>query len=362
MRDCQVDLMENRNVGKILLLKPSLLTRANGGEISMIERLNIFKAWGHEIQVHLALDESQKSGSSSDRYNIDGLDCRIVWGPFRQHELADQGNFDAYFRGILDREKPDLVITHYTDYFATTAALAWSADKTWVDQTDDEYPRLDQLKKFGRLAQGYSRLRHQMVASRFMEKSVKKSYPETKVHLCPNILLGLIANPELGTNFKKESYWLHINPIEVKGIDFTLELAKIFPNEKFLLVGNWGGGFPDDLPANVSTLERQASLERVLKEAKGVLMPSQWQEAFGRVPLEAMAFGCPVIASNRGALPETVGQGGIVLPLDLGLWKLSMEKSGDFWTHQIAAGFQRFALYRREVDAAYERLKIEFPC
>ena len=45
-------------------------------------------------------------------------------------------------------------------------------------------------------------------------------------------------------------------------------------------------------------------------------MPSRW-EAFGLVAIEAMRSGVPVIASNRGALPEVVEDGvGGYLDLD----------------------------------------------
>lgn len=45
------------------------------------------------------------------------------------------------------------------------------------------------------------------------------------------------------------------------------------------------------------------------------LFPS-WYEGFGLPPLEAMQSGTPVIASNGGALPEVIGEGGIILPPD----------------------------------------------
>jgi glycosyltransferase involved in cell wall biosynthesis len=45
------------------------------------------------------------------------------------------------------------------------------------------------------------------------------------------------------------------------------------------------------------------------------LMPSLAAETQGLAAVEAMANGIPVIASDRGALPETLGEAGIVLPL-----------------------------------------------
>lgn len=46
-----------------------------------------------------------------------------------------------------------------------------------------------------------------------------------------------------------------------------------------------------------------------------LLVPSFVEEAAGRVVIEAMANGAVPLVSDRGALPETLGEGGIVLPL-----------------------------------------------
>ena len=43
--------------------------------------------------------------------------------------------------------------------------------------------------------------------------------------------------------------------------------------------------------------------------ARGFLNPIEWEEPFGMVMIEAMAFGCPVISFTRGAAPEIVVDG-----------------------------------------------------
>ncbi|MGE5297762.1 MAG: glycosyltransferase family 4 protein [Acidobacteriaceae bacterium] len=44
-------------------------------------------------------------------------------------------------------------------------------------------------------------------------------------------------------------------------------------------------------------------------KAKAVLMPTKWDEPFGLVSVEAMASGTPVIAFDRGSMPEIIKDG-----------------------------------------------------
>jgi glycosyltransferase involved in cell wall biosynthesis len=54
---------------------------------------------------------------------------------------------------------------------------------------------------------------------------------------------------------------------------------------------------------------------RVYSVTKLLLMPSLWEESFGLVAAEAMLNGIPVLASNRGALPDTLGKSGFVFEI-----------------------------------------------
>jgi len=68
-----------------------------------------------------------------------------------------------------------------------------------------------------------------------------------------------------------------------------------------------------------------ADLPEVYRSLHTVVVPSQttpsWVEQFGRVVVEAMASGTPVIGSDSGSIPEVIGQAGIVVPeADVAQW------------------------------------------
>jgi len=56
-----------------------------------------------------------------------------------------------------------------------------------------------------------------------------------------------------------------------------------------------------------------------------LLVPSTFAEPFGRVAAEALINGIPPLVSDRGALPQTVGAGGLVLPLPAWLTPEALE-------------------------------------
>ena len=53
----------------------------------------------------------------------------------------------------------------------------------------------------------------------------------------------------------------------------------------------------------------EAQKAEFLSGAVALLMPIDWPEPFGLVMIEAMACGTPVVAFNRGSIPEIVDHG-----------------------------------------------------
>ena len=103
-----------------------------------------------------------------------------------------------------------------------------------------------------------------------------------------------------------------INLSENKGSNIFWQLARIFPDRKFIGVK---GGYDKqimhdkDLP-NVTIYDNTPDIKKVYEQTGILLMPSTY-ESWGRVAMEAAASGIPTIASPTPGLRESIGDGGI---------------------------------------------------
>lgn len=85
----------------------------------------------------------------------------------------------------------------------------------------------------------------------------------------------------------------------------------------------------------------------------------RWTEQFGRVAIEAMALGVPVVSSDAGALPDVVGGAGTVVPAGNAeaLAGALVEAAGPRRRELIAAGLERAAECSWDsVAGAYQEL------
>jgi alpha-1,3-rhamnosyl/mannosyltransferase len=96
-------------------------------------------------------------------------------------------------------------------------------------------------------------------------------------------------------------------------------------------------------------------LGALYERAAGLVFPSRY-EGFGAPVVEAMQRGCPVLAADATALPEVVGDAGLLLPPDdPSAWSQAMLRLIDDAEQRatlIAAGRIRAEGFRPEVAAA----------
>ncbi len=98
------------------------------------------------------------------------------------------------------------------------------------------------------------------------------------------------------------------------------------------------------LEGKVIYYKNVTNLEYFYNAADMCVFPSTL-EGFGFPPLEAMASGCPVIASNSTSIPEVVGDAGILLdPLDvddIAYWMGKVHSEEELRSKVIAEGFKQ---------------------
>lgn len=101
--------------------------------------------------------------------------------------------------------------------------------------------------------------------------------------------------------------------LEVKGVLTILDiLDRLPPDATLVFVG--GGPLDAEIRRRIAghpnailmPLIANEGITRFYSAADVLIVPSIWQEGLGRVILEAMTCGVPVIGSNRGGIPEVV--------------------------------------------------------
>lgn len=103
-----------------------------------------------------------------------------------------------------------------------------------------------------------------------------------------------------------------------KGTDTIIKVAKELPDYQFIFAGPKNISLKTKLPSNVQYLGKLPH-HRVLdlyRKADVFIINSRWPEPLSRAGLEALSFGLPIIASNRGGNQELVKDNGFLVAPD----------------------------------------------
>lgn len=120
-----------------------------------------------------------------------------------------------------------------------------------------------------------------------------------------------------------------------KGVGTLLEAWRTAPGR--LLVVGAGPEFENFKSIAPSAVEFMGQMDReevprLIRGARAVVVPSSWEEPFGRVAIEAYAAGVPVLASRVGGLADIVADGisgKLLPPSDPKAWTAAAERLYD---------------------------------
>ncbi len=139
-------------------------------------------------------------------------------------------------------------------------------------------------------------------------KNVKRIYQMNSTIAYPAII-------NYGFNLKKNykrNFFLYFGRIEHgKNIDFLLKLVRIFPEEKFVIIGNGDEAYKViSLTKKLKNLEyfkyvSESKKSYFFSNAKCLLFPAH-NEPFGVVLIESLYFGTPVVSFKSGGPLEII--------------------------------------------------------
>ena len=265
--------MTDKRSLKILAYVHGYFPNLNAGAEAMLHQILMdLKEKGHEVKV------LTKNPGASEYEGIPLAEA----GSSKDRVLADWA---------------DVIFTHL-NYTRFAVKIAQRSKKPIVHLVHNDW----QLKE-NRIVDG-STASLAVANSEWIRATIKSTIPSLIVHP-PTV-------PErYEVTTSREAITL-VNLIEDKGGLMFWELARIFPDRKFIGV-HGGYGFQQiydkELP-NVTIIDNTTDIQSVYKKTRIVIMPSTY-ESWGRVATEAACSGIPVIASPTPGLKESLGDSGI---------------------------------------------------
>lgn len=115
--------------------------------------------------------------------------------------------------------------------------------------------------------------------------------------------------PSLHDIQEKQNIVLYAGDIrKEKGINTLIKATKEIQDVMLYLVGQGPLSKDTEQTDRVKLIPwvEQSELYNLMKRAKVVVLPSEWEEAFGRIIIEGIANGTVALGSNRGGIPEVL--------------------------------------------------------
>ena len=312
-----------------------------GGEFSTKQMTEGLVKKGHEVVVYCLGKNTReeviegvlikrKYGKKVSEYYLSATMNNQIKNPFNSLNKILRKWPDYYsnpkwykkYKTIITKESPDLVHTVSPMSFLGRKNL-WKAayDLNIPVSHVCRSPSLVELNFLGGRLNNFN-IKRNSKASSFLTALACPSKYMLKKHNCVNIkgnsFNDVIYNsvdfkkvtPSIELIEQKENMVLYAGSIDKKkGILTLIKAMDGLEDVKLLLIGR--GNLTTQIVKKdnievINWMERDA-LYGYMKKAKAVILPSEWDEAFGRILIEAIYNGTLGMGSNRGGIPEVLG-------------------------------------------------------
>jgi len=271
--------------------------RTKGHQVSVLAALMPERALAFGLKVRVKMRMNAKlAGCKIARSTSSGYPVWYAWFPWETVEY------------VVRKERPDLVVVTVTQ--PVRMALAARKTNTPILMLLQDVDFKQHGGAFEDLGQVPC-----VANSNFTATKYRNAFG-----VSPDVIYPFIDTARYKTDTSRTNITF-VNPHPEKGCDIAIEIARQCPEIPFSFVESWPlstdsrselfariKGIP-----NITFKANQTEMRKVYRNCKVLLVPSIWEEAYGRVVIEAQVSGIPVVASTRGGLPEAVGPGGVLL-------------------------------------------------
>ena len=321
----------------IAMAEPFFPQQGGGSQTSALELARALREQGMEVALAAALDRRTAFGLRAivrmflrrRRFDLTLFQSHPV---YRATPIADCAH------PVVRHWRPDVALVQGMSAMRLAHALTGLRVPTVVYWRDVEVQKL-----FG-TPEG---LKARFIAnSRFTASFYRSAFGLSSVVIPPLIQ----RERYVGLSQERDTV-LFVGSAPEKGLEVAIEVAASCPEIPFVFVESWilkrsaRARLRKRLARlpNVSFLPHRMDMRPIYGRARLLLVPSQWQEAWGRVASEAHINGIPVLATRIGGLAEAVGPGGVLL---------DPEASVSEWCNLVRELWKDKPLYGRLAAAA----------
>lgn len=326
---------------RILFVARNHLPHVGGAEISTHHLALALRASGHEVQLSVAQRRRSPSGLMDD---LAGRITRVTRRHFDDslgyptiRSIAPLEIVEAVAREV----RPDIVVVTGTDPAFAIAAL----------RRLERWPTALYVRGASCVPYVLAGAHYDIVIanSPFICRSVQNLGVDAL------FLPSVFPSDAYRVDTTREKV-LFVNPIPKKGVDIALRLAADRPDIPFVFNLSWRMKRSDfhalqRLTRTIPNIELRTATNdpaELYRDARLVLVPTQWPEAWPRVISEAQLSGIPAVAGLVGGVPESMGEGGILV---------TPPSSRSAWEAGLSQLWDDDARYGSSSEAALEHIK-----
>ena len=316
-----------------------------GGEFSTKQMAEGLAGKGHEVVVR-CLGESSRNellnGVWVKQKYIKGLSEHFlsntknnnIADPFSRFDKIIRKWADIYpsrrmyetYRSIIRKEHPDAVHTvSPMSYMGRYNLWKAAADLKIPVSHVCRGPNLLKLKFMGGMPDGFNRYRNAKASvfltalaapTQFMlDRHIKAGIKGRRFNEVIYNAAGIKPVSLTADHFaQKEDMVLYAGEIKKeKGIHTLLKAMEGLKNVRLLLIGRgemaeYARRYLNGMEHRVEVIDwmEREELFKYMRRAKAVILPSEWEEPFGRILIEAVCNGTIAIGSDKGGIPEVL--------------------------------------------------------